>query len=639
MRAASGLIVGHAVLLALCSFGSCADDDATITMPVSAEPTDAGGDRTRDASTRDSDDSGAPDASMRPSDSSDAWLVYGGDLDQRNARTQVSDFGADTLSRLHRAWSIAAPGVTGTPVVHDGVVYWADWMGGVYAVRADDGEKLWEKKLERGFTSSPTFDAGRLFLGDRDGRVYAFDADSGEVIWQRRIDDDALAQVWSSLVVARGIVLVGIGGKSTNYSDAELMSFRGSISALSAESGDTLWRFETTRAADGEEFGAGVAVWSTPAVDLEREVLYVGTGNSYFSPASPYSDSLVALELSTGNVVWSRQFTTDDNFTRANPVGPDSDVGATPNLFTVDGRDVVGVGDKAGHYYLMNRDDGELLWSRMLSPGSSLGGVIANAAVADGRVYVASNENYTLTQMYALNAADGEVVWNVELQGPTYGGLLRLGSVLFAGTSGNYSGTTAGQLLALDPDNGEQLWAADLEHARGGSLAAAGDSVFVPTGFHLFMDELEPIGGGLTAFRVGGPDNADELDDESDDAGVPNSMSMREPTYEPRFPAIYTEIFQTKGCTETFCHGKEGNLSLSSAGEAYEQLVGVKAAGELCADREVLRVKPGEPEQSLLFQKLGETPPCGVRMPVGGMLDDKQIEQIKAWIEAGAEPE
>src|SRR5262249_23322589 len=111
------------------------------------------------------------------------------------------------------------------------------------------------------------------------------------------------------------------------------------------------------------------------------------------------------------------------------------------------------------------------------------------------------------------------------------------------------------------------------------------------------------------------------------------------PTYDPTFPAIYTEIFQTKGCTESFCHGKEGKLGMNSAGEAYEQLVDVKAAGELCAKSELLRVKPGKPDESLLYKKLQADPSCGVRMPVGGMLDDKQMQQIKAWIEAGAKPE
>jgi hypothetical protein len=31
------------------------------------------------------------------------------------------------------------------------------------------------------------------------------------------------------------------------------------------------------------------------------------------------------------------------------------------------------------------------------------------------------------------------------------------------------------------------------------------------------------------------------------------------------------------------------------------------------------------------------TPPCGVRMPIGGMLKPEQITQIRQWIAMGAQ--
>jgi hypothetical protein len=81
---------------------------------------------------------------------------------------------------------------------------------------------------------------------------------------------------------------------------------------------------------------------------------------------------------------------------------------------------------------------------------------------------------------------------------------------------------------------------------------------------------------------------------------------------------------------------------------AYDALVSVKAMGTNtadatnpdCVDTELLRVKPGDPAASLLIQKLeppGGVPPCGTMMPPTGMLDTKHIEQIRSWIEQGAE--
>jgi hypothetical protein len=78
-------------------------------------------------------------------------------------------------------------------------------------------------------------------------------------------------------------------------------------------------------------------------------------------------------------------------------------------------------------------------------------------------------------------------------------------------------------------------------------------------------------------------------------------------------------------------------------GKAYAALVGVKAmgtnttaGGTNCADTNLLRVTPGDPEGSLLIKKLEGNPPCGMAMPVGGMLKPEQIMLIRTWIQNGA---
>jgi hypothetical protein len=68
---------------------------------------------------------------------------------------------------------------------------------------------------------------------------------------------------------------------------------------------------------------------------------------------------------------------------------------------------------------------------------------------------------------------------------------------------------------------------------------------------------------------------------------------------------------------------------------AYAALVGKTAMGKKCIGRPL--VTPGQPEQSLLLQKLGPTPPCGSRMPIGGApISDAQLEMVRSWIAAGA---
>ena len=108
----------------------------------------------------------------------------------------------------------------------------------------------------------------------------------------------------------------------------EKYSFRGSVTAYAVADGAVDWQVWLTKG-DGTE-GAGVGVWSTPAVDAERGLLYVGTGNTYEPPASTMADSIVAIRYDTGEIAWSHQFTFPDVFSGGYQEGADADVGAGP---------------------------------------------------------------------------------------------------------------------------------------------------------------------------------------------------------------------------------------------------------------------------------------------------------------------
>ena len=49
------------------------------------------------------------------------------------------------------------------------------------------------------------------------------------------------------------------------------------------------------------------AVWSQPAVDAERNRIYITTGDSYSNPPAPESDAIMALAMDTGRVLWIQQ--------------------------------------------------------------------------------------------------------------------------------------------------------------------------------------------------------------------------------------------------------------------------------------------------------------------------------------------
>jgi polyvinyl alcohol dehydrogenase (cytochrome) len=568
------------------------------------------------------DDAGA--ASRRYS----AWHKLGGD-DQNSFSASDRLIGKGNVVELARAFTVDAHGVTGTPVVMDGTVYFADWAGGVYAVAADSGKLVWKKSFEHGFTSSPYVTENRIYLADRNDLVYALAREDGAVLWKESVNDHPLTQLWSSPILVEDLLIVGVAGKGTSNGGVDfpvemLMSMRGSVVALDQETGALRWRFETTKDEDGIEYGPGASVWSSAAIDESRHAAYVGTGNSYYSPASPHSDSLIALDYRTGKPLWSHQFTKDDNFTSGSPMGPDSDVGAAPNLFTIGGRDLVGVGDKGGTYHVLDRETGDLVWEEKLTGGTPLGGIIAPAAYANGVVYVMSNKNYRSTDVVALDAGSGRGLWRQNFPGVTFGAPAITGDVLFTGTTSPTASASAGaKLYALSVADGSTLWSDELMPERAAGIAVYGDMLFTGFGFHFLNDTREPLGGGMQAYRIGG------------ELGTANGGGAVR-TGEPTFSAIYAEIMESYACTTPFCHGAGGMLALDSKQAAYDALVGVAAQGNACAGGGLERVKPGEPDASLFFLKLGATPPCGARMPLGGFLTDAEIAQIRVWIERGA---
>lgn len=273
------------------------------------------------------------------------WTQFGHDLANTRLDRDPSAITAASVAGLEPDWSLDdVVGVTGTPIVHDGVVYVGDWQGTVHALDAATGEARWTRELGGSVAGSvPVVDDGVFVASGTTLR--RLDRATGEVAWEATTHRHPFAMASSSPVVADGLVVQGVASGEVTVPQSDY-TFRGSIGAWDAETGERVWRRFLT---PGDETGgAGVGIWSTPAVDVDRGVLYVGTGNTYEEPTAPLADSLLALDLRSGEVVWSTQFTNPDVFAAGAGGGVDADVGVGPNLWTSEGRDLVGAADKAG---------------------------------------------------------------------------------------------------------------------------------------------------------------------------------------------------------------------------------------------------------------------------------------------------
>lgn len=427
------------------------------------------------------------------------WPRFGGD-DAVTLRRDDPKIGVDTVAALQVAWQIEdLGGVTGTPAIVDGVVYFGDWNGVLHAVTLDTGAQIWERRLTPNtppypgtlttgvsLTASPLVTDSLVYIPDMAGALHAVARDSGSVVWSTTLDEEAaMPVVWSSPIEADGRIVIGTGAVPP------FEGFRGSVVAVDASTGGQKWRTFVGGPDDGT--GTAITVWSSAAVDRERGLAFIGTGNTNLGdPAqSPLANAVLAIDYETGDIEWVYRFVEE-------VVDTDLDVGAAPNLLTVDERDVVGVGSKSGDYALLDRTTGEQIWRTDLTAGSRGGGVEAPAAVGDSVIYVHSYDYTTVptrSLTFALNARDGTVIWSRDLGRPIFSAPapLLVDGVLFQGRDR--------VLYAMDAATGDLLWERELPAIIGGGLSLSAGYLIVGYGSGLPIRPLDV--GGVVAFTVG----------------------------------------------------------------------------------------------------------------------------------------
>jgi polyvinyl alcohol dehydrogenase (cytochrome) len=232
----------------------------------------------------------------------------------------------------------------------------------------------------------------------------------------------------------------------------ECCSARGALEALDAATGKLVWKTytitEQPRMLSRNSAGtpmcgpSGASIWSAPTVDAEHGVIYAATGDNFSPPATKNSDAILAFDMQTGKILWSRQITENDVFNNAcialskiscpEKPGPDFDIASSPILATLaNGKRVLLVGQKSGVAHALDPDDkGKILWQTRVGRGGVVGGVQFGSAF-DGK------------NMYAAVSDMGFTTPTLEL-----------------GHRKLLDPKTGGGLYALDPATGKKVWAA-----------------------------------------------------------------------------------------------------------------------------------------------------------------------------------
>jgi polyvinyl alcohol dehydrogenase (cytochrome) len=512
---------------------------------------------------------GAPPATSPPGEVG-SWPAFGYDTENARFNADEAIVTRDNVGGLVPRWSLdGLKGVTSTPVVNDGVVYFGDWNGAAHAVSIADGSSIWKTDLiSQSVMSSVAVHDDAVYVATN-SRLFRLERTTGEKQWEVTTSPNPIAITPATPVVVDDKVILGVASGELMVA-REKYSFRGSVTAYGTEDGSLAWQYWLTKG-DGTE-GAGVGVWSTPAIDSERGLLYVGTGNTYEPPASPNADSIIALRYATGEVAWQHQFTFPDVFSGGYQEGRDADVGAGPNLWESDGRALVGAGDKTGTYYALDRDTGEIVWQTAMTGGSALGGVIGTSAVDDTNIYVGSNvgdpETYSPTgkaKILALSRDGGAIAWEHEVEGAIYAPISVSPGVV-------YAATVAGTMYALDATDGRELWSHTAEDQVGGGATIVDGTVLWGWGFALFSSGSGK--GGLLAFRPGGGNPG---------AGGSDGTIADETTG--------ARLYRTV-CAS--CHGRKGEGGIGPS------LVGIE--DRMTVDQHVATVNGGRGSQMPAFQ-------------------------------------
>jgi polyvinyl alcohol dehydrogenase (cytochrome) len=462
------------------------------------------------------------------------WNGWGADLgNTRFQPTAMAGLTRDQVPLLRLKWAfgfLGRPAAVAQPTIVGGLVFVGGGDREVYALDAKSGCTRWAFKTEAVVRTAISFapisgtEQFAVFFGDLRANAYAVNAITGALIWKTKVEDHPAAVITGAPTLYSGILYVPVSsfeevtGSPSAY---QCCTFRGSVVALDIATGKQVWKAytipeapsPTKRNAVGTQLHgpSGAAVWSAPTIDVQRQALYVATGDNYSDPPSETSDAILAFELATGRMLWHRQATAKDSFItscfgadRTNcpeSNGPDHDFGQSPILVNLrSGQRVLVVGQKSGVVHALDPDqEGKILWQTRVGKGGPLGGIMWGSAADQDRVYVANSDvrfgpGYKALDpaagggLFALDLANGKIA--MQVPPVSCDGRSRCSPALSAAVTVIpgvvFSGGVSGVLRAYATDDARLLWEIDTARdyptvngvsARGGAMDGPGPTV------------------------------------------------------------------------------------------------------------------------------------------------------------------
>ena len=501
-----------------------------------------------------------------------SWNGWGGNI--FNNRWAInSKASSKSVGKIEQHCKLTYPiGVSAVPTIKDDIVYYPTWSGLFVALNYNTCKVKWQVNvtdfiykyapvttLQNQFIApvsrtSPQIDekAGVIYFGTLTHSVLiAVDVKNGQILGHIKTHPHELAILTHSPTLYQGKLILGTSSMEVSAASVPnypCCSFVGTVAAFTfdkkAKKFSVAWNMTTLPEPYGPGGWSGASVWgSQAAIDVKRNQVVVATGNNYRAPAAvetclnttnndmscipdgAWLESVLAIDLPTGNINWGFRTNPLDSWTTAcgtatSPPGPncpgtpgvDADFGMGPSFVpgikgkTPGGKDLLVIGQKNGNLYGVSADNGARFWATATSPGGLGGGLSWGVAADLEQVYFtainSARLNYTLipgtektakSSYGAAKLVDGSIVWMTKTpkDSMAYAPATISNDIVLVARTGNLvpgpfpmPNTATGGLIMMNKATGAILQEIDLDAISYSGIAAQDKFVMMGTGYN-----------------------------------------------------------------------------------------------------------------------------------------------------------
>lgn len=303
---------------------------------------------------------------------------------------------------------------------------------------------LWKFMTSGEVWSSPILADGIIYIGSDDMTFYAVDAQTGQEKWRYKTGGN----IRSAAAVYDGRVY--------------FTSFDGSLYALDAKTGKLSWQLDMQE---------GVLISRQQYDDFTSSPLIVD--DSLFVGSLNPRKGFFAVNAKTGKVIWNYKTSTAETFNSsaayANGLvyfggwnalyaldaktGKEEfriKIGQTANYSTAIFKGLVYFSSKDTNLYAINASNGDVVWKTKLS-GSSW--VTSSPAIAEGMVYAGTSDGHKL---FAVAVDTGEIKWKFKANGYVWSSPVFADGIV-------YFGSVDKKLYAVDALTGDEKWEYEMD--------------------------------------------------------------------------------------------------------------------------------------------------------------------------------